>query len=244
MKYFISANTDIGLRKNKNQDSLLIKRGIYGKKQIVLAVLCDGLGGLKRGEAASASLVKAFASWFENQLLSILTGSSFEKNLLLSWEHLISHMNRQIYGYGKAHQLQMGTTVTAMLFFEEDYHIVHVGDSRAYEIKDQIIQLTKDQTFGNHVLLQCVGASGRVKPVYLRGKIKKDAVYLLCCDGFRHEISDMEILDAFAPKKMGNELSMDQASRRMIQVNKERGEQDNISVIAIRTRRGRNLCWK
>ena len=254
MKYLLSASTDVGIRKKENQDSILVKRGIFGEEQVVLAVMCDGMGGLKKGEIASASLIKSFSEWFENQVPGILGASSIENNLLFSWDHLIHTMNHKICDYGREHKLQMGTTVTAMFFWKEDYYIAHVGDSRAYELKTEILQLTKDQTLVQRevdqgiltaeqadrdsrrsVLLQCVGVSEDVAPTYVKGRISKDAVYLLCCDGFRHEISAEEIFQALHPNIMMDEDSMEKASKKMIQLNKHRGEQDNISVIAIRT---------
>lgn len=60
MKFIISATTDIGLTKNTNQDSFSVRqfRSNYGN--VVLAVLCDGMGGLAKGEVASATLIRAF----------------------------------------------------------------------------------------------------------------------------------------------------------------------------------------
>ena len=88
--------------------------------------------------------------------------------------------------------------------------IVHVGDSRVYQIDSALNQLTTDQTFvarevskGNmtieqakvdkrrNLLLQCVGASKVVEPQVLLGTTKKGA-YMLCSDGFRHEIRRTE----------------------------------------------------
>lgn len=257
MKYLLSAGTDIGLKKKENQDSVLVKRAICNDEQVVLAVMCDGMGGLKKGEIASASLVNAFRLWFEKQLPDILRSASIEKELLFSWDSLIRKMNHKICAYGTEHRLQLGSTVTAMLFWQEEYYLVHVGDSRAYELKERIVQLTKDQTLvqrevdegllakeaaekdpRRNVLLQCIGVLGEVKPVYIKGTIQKDAVYLLCCDGFRHELDAAEIYRAFDPKLMRNEEMLQQAAKQTIQMNKDRGEQDNISVIAIRTWQG------
>lgn len=254
MKYLLSAKTDVGIRKKENQDSVLVKRGIYGEEQIVLAVMCDGMGGLKKGEIASASLIRAFGGWFEKELPEILQSPSIENQLIFSWDQLIRRMNRKIREYGKKNGMQLGTTVTAMLFWEQEYYIAHVGDSRAYEIREEILQLTKDQTLVQReveqgildkssaekdprrsVLLQCVGVMETVDPVYVKGRIKKDSVYLLCCDGFRHEITPGEIAQAFSPQRMRDEKVMDQTSEEMIAINKNRGESDNISVIVIRT---------
>ena len=257
MNYLFSASTEKGSGKEVNQDSLLVKQSVYQDNQIVLAVLCDGMGGLKRGEVASASLVKAFGVWFEEQLPSILRNVSVETMILDSWKTLICTMNQKICDYGKDCRIQLGTTLTAMLFMNETYYLVHVGDSRAYEVNQGIVQLTQDQTLvqrevdqgklraecaetdpRRNILLQCVGAFHEVKPAFRKAPIKKDTVYFLCSDGFRHEVSAVEILNEFVPQKMCTEENLYQACSNLIHLNRKRGERDDISVAVIRTQEG------
>ena len=68
MNFIVTGNTDIGLTKSTNQDSMSIK--IINTKQgrMVLVVLCDGMGGLDKGEVASASVVRAFDKWVREAL--------------------------------------------------------------------------------------------------------------------------------------------------------------------------------
>lgn len=254
MKYLLACATDTGIKKSTNQDSVLIKRAISEGKQIVLAVMCDGMGGLKKGEVASASLANAFSKWFEERLPGFLALADAESEILRSWNQMILSMNEKIREYGRRGGLQLGTTLTAVLFLEKEYYVVHVGDSRAYEITEQIYQLTKDQTLVQRevdqgkltvqeamndvrrsVLLQCIGVAPEVEPVYAKGDIASDAVYLICCDGFRHVISSQEMKQMLNPKLMTSETVMERTLEQMIELNKKRGEQDNISAIAIRT---------
>ncbi len=261
MNYLLACATDVGIRKAANQDSLLVKRAICEDKQIVLAVMCDGMGGLKRGEVASASLVKAFSSWFENDLPGMVLSPDIESEILFSWTQLICNMNEKIREYGRQNGLQMGTTLTAMLFMEKEYYVAHIGDSRAYELTDSIYQLTRDQTLvqwevdqgrmtaqeamndvRRSVLLQCVGVAAEVEPVCAKGDIARDAVYLLCCDGFRHVISSQEMLSVLKPDGMKDESVMESKLYQLIGLIKSRGEQDNISAIAVRTWQGGLRC--
>jgi len=252
--YLLAWGTDAGVRKRINQDSLLIKQAVCKNTRIVLAVLCDGVGGLKKGEVASASLVRAFSGWFEKALPVIAAFESPEENLLCSWNDLIMTMNAKILKYGRQNGIQLGTTLTAMLFMGEEYYLLHVGDSRAYELTTQLYQLTKDQTLVQRevdqglltkeqaaedsrrdMLLQCVGVSEKVEPVYSKGRIGRNSVYMLCCDGFRHVVTGQEIYQALNPSVLTDESVMEKNCARLITLNKERGEQDNISVIVIRT---------
>lgn len=255
MKYLLSYYTDTGRVKEVNQDSLLLQSGCLKGEQTVLAVLCDGMGGLEKGEVASASVVRRFAQWFRQQLPVLLKKERkrLEDRVLSAWTDILEQEAEAIGAYGRRHGITAGTTATAMLFTGGVYYIVHVGDGRVYELDGGIRQLTRDQTLAEreveqgrltkqeaesdsrrNVLLQSVGAGGRPVPVFIRGNVRKGGVYLLCSDGFRHEVSGQELLQAFHPSAMVGEADMRAACVRMTKLNKARGERDNISVISVK----------
>ena len=60
--------TDVGIEKNTNQDSLSIQTAQTDRGTVILAVVCDGMGGLQKGELASANVILAFRKWFEEKL--------------------------------------------------------------------------------------------------------------------------------------------------------------------------------
>lgn len=254
MDFIVSATTDIGLRKNTNQDSYCVR--VFRSKQgrVVFAVLCDGMGGLAKGEVASTSLVKAFCKWSEEKLPLLCENEIQDRDIRDDWTNIAIEYNQKIKVYGKKCGVSMGTTVTAMLLTEKRYYIINVGDTRAYEIKDGVKVLTKDQTvvareveLGNltleqaerdprrSVLLQCIGASDEVYPDLFFGDTRKDAVYMLCSDGFRHEITEQEIYAYLRPEVMNQMNEMKNNMDALIDINKQRQEQDNITVITIRT---------
>ena len=68
MDFIVSATTDIGNIKDTNQDSYNVKVLNTEAGKMAFAVLCDGMGGLSKGEVASASVVKAFCSWVDTRL--------------------------------------------------------------------------------------------------------------------------------------------------------------------------------
>ena len=86
-----------------------------------------------------------------------------------------------------------------------------------------------------NVLLQCVGASDDVYPDMFFGDTKTNAVYMLCSDGFRHEISSEEIFEKLKPELLLDENMMNTNARNLIELNKIRKERDNISVALVRT---------
>ena len=249
MNFIGTAVTDIGNVKQTNQDSVCVKIANTEKNEhVAMVVLCDGMGGLDKGELASATVIRAFIAWFENELPKHLTRLNW-KTVSSDWERLIKEQNYRISQYGKQIDVSLGTTVTAMLIIENKYLISHVGDSRVYEIAKGFRQLTEDQTFiareikkgtmtpeqaakdpRRNMLLQCVGASRNVEPQMLTGDIKEDTVFMFCSDGFRHVLSDEEMYESFNPVNAVNAVTMEQNSKKLIDVVKSRNERDNITV--------------
>ena len=84
-----------------------------------------------------------------------------------------------------------------------------------------------------NLLLQCVGASKVVEPQIICGNTDKGA-YMLCSDGFRHEISEAEIYESLNPVNLMNKEAMHSNVKYLIEQNKQRHERDNISVILVK----------
>ena len=254
MNFIVSARTDVGITKTTNQDSIIVRVANTPIGRMAFAVLCDGMGGLDQGEVASASVVRAFDGWFKNELPALCNAPLEDHVIREQWTNIVTEQNATIKSYGARRGEKLGTTVVAMLLTQTRYFILNVGDSRAYELSSSIVQITEDQTFvarevarGNmtaeqaknderrNVLLQCVGASDEVYPDMFFGDTHGDAVYMLCSDGFRHEISAEEIYEALNPDALLDENVMNSSADRLIELNKARKERDNISVVLIRT---------
>ncbi len=254
MEFIISASTDIGNVKKTNQDSLKVMSIATTNGNIVFAILCDGMGGLAKGEVASFNVVRELEIWAKNALPRMCKKGITEEELGIQWTEIVSRSNEKIKAYGGARGVALGTTLTALLITEERYYGINIGDTRAYMIHDRAEVLTSDQTVVSReielglltleqaevdprrsVLLQCIGASDVVYPDIFSGVARKNVVYMLCTDGFRHEISQEEIGQYFHPSRMLSNENMKQAEMDLIQLNKQRRERDNISVITIRT---------
>lgn len=251
MHYMATADTDIGIKKQTNQDSILIKHGQCEKGEILLAVICDGMGGLKKGEVASATVVKKFSEWFDSELPFEL--KNLDMNIIADkWSLLLKDLNLKIAEYGQQDGIRLGTTFTGALFIDDQYLAVHVGDTRLYQLDSGLKQLTTDHTFvareirrGNltveqakkdkrrNMLLQCVGASERIEPEILTGTVQQGA-YMLCSDGFRHEISESEIYESLNPVNLINKEAMHNNVKYLIEQVKKRNEKDNISVVLVK----------
>ena len=254
VNFIISANTDVGIVKSTNQDGMSVKVLNTPQGRMVFACLCDGMGGLDKGEVASTSVVKAFDKWVVERLPELCAEPLEDSIIRESWNHIITEMNTAIKKYGAQQGVELGTTAVVMLLTQTRYYILNVGDSRVYEICDFVKQITADQTFvarevalGNmtpeealvderrNVLLQCVGASEDVYPEMFFGDVLQNAVYMMCSDGFRHEISEQEIFEKLQPSVLFDDYTMNKHSVELIELNKSRKERDNISVVLVRT---------
>lgn len=251
MHYMAVADTDIGISKDSNQDSILVKHASSAVGEVLMAVVCDGMGGLSKGELASATVIREFSKWYDRELPKEL--SFIDMNVIGGkWELMLKDLNVQILEYGKKIGSNLGTTFSGILFIDNQYVIAHVGDSRVYHIGRYLDQLTKDQTViareiergmmtveqaqtdpRRNMLLQCVGSSKVVNPQITTGTVEKGA-YLLCSDGFRHKITPEEIMTALNPAKLNDKKIMMKKIRYLIDQDKDRNEKDNISAVLIK----------
>lgn len=252
-EFLTGAYTDCGIWRKVNQDSVFLEEAVTETGPVLLAAVCDGMGGLTRGEEASAEMVRALERWFEKELAELLR----KKGRVLSFSEFKYQMDLLIRTTGKnisgSMEEKSGTTLCGLYCCDGIYYTVNVGDSRGYMRTNGIlIQLTKDQTLvqqeldkgkltkeeaRNHpkrsVLLQCVGASDTVVPVYTRGFYTEGDCFLLCSDGFSHEIEEQEIVEALEISGKPSEKQLEELLMELAERIRERGEKDNISALLI-----------
>jgi serine/threonine protein phosphatase PrpC len=254
MDYLKVLLTDVGISRKVNEDSLYVDVIVSENKKALFSIICDGMGGLSEGEVASSSAVRAFYYWSKSNLPEMLKNQIIFEELKCQWDEIIFEQNQILSEYGRRKGIRLGTTLTALLIVDYKYYAVHVGDSRIYEISDGVYQLTSDHSVvardvrrGNitleqakndprrNILLQCIGASETVEPEYLTGEAVKDTVFMLCTDGFWHNVTEDEIYSNLNSSELLNEDIMLDRARYMIEINKSRLETDNISIILVRT---------
>lgn len=250
--YMIGYSTNIGVKKKVNQDSLCIKKAQIGQHLITMVVICDGMGGLSKGELASATVVQAFSKWFVEELPY---NNMYKEQEVIKkrWLEIAKELNTKIWNYGVKNGVQLGTTMSVLLILDEEkYLIIHVGDSRIYGIQDSLVQLTEDHSYiareikhGNmtkeqaakdprrNVLLQCIGASRVVEPEILDGSLHDIQGFLLCSDGFHHQIPEEEIYKRIEEETLRDKHDIDKMLDDLISIAINRGETDNISAILI-----------
>lgn len=250
--------SDIGVRKETNQDALLVLHAQTPKdEEIVLAAICDGVGGLKMGELASAVVVQELRKWFCERMPVLWKDPDPEQQIFSEWAQLIEDVHEALKTFSEEKGFRLGTTVEILLLLHGRYYICHVGDCRVYSIAEEFTQLTKDHSVvqqeidagrltpaqarrdnRQNLLWQCVGAGKMVNPDFLYGEILPGQSFLLCCDGFRRRITEEEMERLC--RVPGKEDRMEEALEKVTQLCERRGETDNITSILIHASRPQN----
>ena len=93
MNFIISANTDIGIAKDTNQDSLSVMVLNTPQGKMAFSILCDGMGGLAMGEVASAAVINAFRRWVYEELPKLCYAPLEDVTIRTQWEKIIQEQN-------------------------------------------------------------------------------------------------------------------------------------------------------
>jgi protein phosphatase len=231
LSFRAAGRSDVGLVRNNNEDS-----GFIGKHFLLVA---DGMGGHAAGELASSTTVAIVAQVDNNkEKLEGLESKLIEIPKIITKE-LKNAINKDSSRAG------MGTTLTAAVIQENQLKISHVGDSRAYLVRNkQISRITKDQTYiqslidnneiteseaKNHpqrsLLLQAIDGITESIPVITSTEILENDKILLCSDGLTNVVTDEEILEIV------NQFDYVGAVSALIEKALENGGPDNITVI-------------
>lgn len=243
--------SDCGPYRSANQDAYCVRIAQTAAGLVALAVVCDGMGGLKHGEVASATVVNAFAAWFDGLSAAQLSAGLTDAAVNGAWGRLLQDSHEKIKRFGQAHALRLGTTVSALLLTPARYHLLQVGDSRIYLQDSQgTCQLTVDQTLAtrellagrlsqeafasdqrHHILLQCVGDRS-VAPVFSQGRTPPAGACVLCSDGYYHHLSPSQ-LHGVLTCGVGR-AALQQGLLGLGNTARALGEQDNMTCVALR----------
>lgn len=257
MNYLLDSCSDAGISGKRNQDACCARILRTPNHTIVLAVVCDGAGGMSEGEFASNSTINVINDWFDYKINKmVLEGGQTDLFQILceDFKQLIQEQNKAIFAYGKKRGIRVGTTLTALLFVNQDYFIAQIGDSRAYLMKEELMQLTEDQSLvmkevkegrlteekakydkRRNIILQCLGVTAGIEPVYQYGTVQKESSYFICSDGLVHELEKEELSLWMNPNNISSISEAHNCLSKAVNTVKERGEKDNITVVLVRT---------
>lgn len=242
MNYQVNVYWNKGAVRKVNQDSVLVLQALTSQGRVLLAAVCDGMGGMDRGEDASGYLTEELVTWFYDRLLGAVGKRKPLWVLRRSLERNLYRIQGRLQTYADRRGLEMGTTMSLLVLWEKKYLLWHLGDSRIYHLsghwEKRIVLLTKDHVQGKNRLTKCVGSFGYFWPDFRMGIAGKGEAFLLCSDGFWHRMKAEELRESLAPDLMTEE----RCEKRLKEIGEtaiRRGERDNLSAIYILTKGGR-----
>ena len=163
---------------------------------------------------------------------------------------MVYHVQEQMRQYAGRERLDMGTTVSVLVLWEDIYLIWHLGDSRIYRIRSWgrfnresykkssklglMESMTTDHVQERNKLTKCVGSFGYFRPDYRMGTLKRGDAFLLCSDGFYHCVTNQEMADILCPDRLLEERQMERRLTEISTACMKRGEWDNLSAIYIK----------
>ena len=236
------AKTDIGKAREKNQDYYYIPSS---QDDLQLFILADGMGGYNGGEVASKLATESLKKYIQNNFESI--EKSKEKILELIG-NAMEYANMVVYEKSKEEkELEgMGTTLEVCLIYNNKVYLGHVGDSRIYRIRKEVIRkLTKDHSYvqqlvedgkitreeaTNHpkknMLTKALGCTPYVEPDIRARNVEKGDIIIMCSDGLTNMVTEQEIFEALKE-------NAEKAPEVLVQKANNAGGYDNITVVTI-----------
>lgn len=225
-----AGRTDPGRKRRRNEDAFVLEPPLFA--------VADGMGGAQAGEVASRLAAAAFREFHEVDELAP------DERV----RALVQEANRRIYDRARSDTgaTGMGTTITAALLEGEQVTIGHVGDSRAYRLREgELEQLTEDHSLvadlmrsgrltpeeaethpQRSVITRALGTDPEVDVDTMSVETSPGDVFLLCSDGLTTMVADEQILELLAGAS-----SLEEAAKALVKAANKGGGEDNVTVV-------------
>lgn len=237
------ASSDIGKAREINQDYYSIPKP---EDNLQLFILADGMGGYNGGEVASSLATTSAKSYIENNFDKI---EKSKEAILELIKNAIEYANMVVFEKSKQEpNLEgMGTTLDICFIYNNKVYVGHVGDSRVYRIRGEVIRkLTKDHSYvqqlvedgkitreeaehhpKKNMLLKALGCTAYVEPDLRARNMENGDILLMCSDGLTNMVEEKQI---YRVVKENPET----ATKVLVDLANEAGGYDNITVVIIK----------
>ncbi len=238
----VYAKTDIGKAREKNQDFYYVSEETNGMR---LCILADGMGGYKGGEIASSLATASARKYIELKFESIEPTTENIQNLI---KEAMDYANKIVYEKSRENEEldQMGTTLEICIMHGHKVYIGHIGDSRIYRIRRNIIRrittdhsyvetlvkdgtITREEAFYHpkkNMLMKALGCTEKIEPdITAKGFLPGD-IMLMCSDGLTNMLQEEEIYEIIND-------NIEEACKKLVERANELGGYDNISVVIV-----------
>ena len=226
--------TDVGRQRNANEDDL------FAAADAGLFAVADGMGGARAGEVAAKAAVEQLAALGQKEQVG-------ERALAT----VVEEANRRIHELSQSDEslAGMGTTMTAVSVGDGEVAIAHVGDSRAYRLRDdEFERLTHDHSLVDEmvragrltpeeaevhpqrsIITRALGPEPQVEVERMTYPARSGDVYLICSDGLTTMVPEDDVAAVLRRRS-----SLRQAAEELVQAANQAGGRDNITVVIFR----------
>jgi len=237
--------TDSGRIRRHNQD--VFKVLFDEDREVAVLVVCDGMGGAKAGNIASALAAESFMHYMGKYVEDI----GEQSDVAMKMADAVLAANRAVYDKSIQDEEYngMGTTLTAAISTSDGEVIVNVGDSRVYHVtQSAITQITKDHSVvedmvtrgdltraearrhpNKHLITRALGTHNDEEPDVFFLSLKQGEYILLCSDGLSNVVMDSEILF-----ELQQDFTVQQCCEKLVEMALTRGAPDNVTAVLFR----------
>jgi protein phosphatase len=255
----MGAATSVGKIRKLNEDSYLLQHASWcnqdQRRELGIAVVADGLGGHEAGERASHLVIRTLGSALAPLLSGALSGlvkAETTESLTQALKDALCEANRAVFTRAQSEPSchGMGATVAAVIVWDGDVVIGHLGDCRVYHCRaGSMVQVTRDQTLVNRMVdlgqltqeealthparnevVQAIGGYDDIEPATYPLRLKRGDWLIVACDGLHAHVD----LPALQEVVTGAGLSAAAVADQLVDLANENGGSDNCTVVTIR----------
>jgi len=242
VRLVFSAYSHPGKVRKNNEDYFFIPTDATQVKDLMM--VADGMGGHNAGDVASRMVVEAIVEYYVENSHRV-TSVEQAKDLILN---SIQQANIKVYNQSQARDIYkgMGTTLTLAYFFDHRVCIGHVGDSRAYLVRDRsVTKITRDHSLvqelleegkitqeevDNHpqknIITRALGTASQVVADYYEIELKDNDIIVLCTDGLSNHVDLNKNIDLFYSLESLDEIASTLGKKAL-----EAGGVDNVTIV-------------
>ena len=277
----IKLGSDLGRIKPVNEDRGYFQQDFDSQgNNVAICAVADGMGGLEAGERASEIAIQYLYRWWEervkfliseynsmhrrlneensnvtmelneNNRQTILQPVPLEK-VAHEFDGVFAQINNALILEGRQMGKRIGTTLSVIFIYGQDYVIKHIGDSRIYRVTGRAELLTEDHSWvalqvkkgqltaeeakqhpSRHVLTQCLGVNDSISPFLRYGTLQGDELILLCSDGFYTMVDEGQWLKYLEQAKIKSQ-DLQTTLDKLVALANQNGGHDNITIIIV-----------
>lgn len=236
----VASRTDLGKKRQVNQDTYFVSKEPVGALPNLFFV-CDGMGGQKAGGYASERAKELIIDYIKKQ--------GTVESIPYSITQALNIANLDLYNkqLNDSDYEGMGTTFVGGVIFYDQLYIGNVGDSRCYQIRSEIKQISHDHSLvqelldcgaiekgskaykeQSHIITRAIGAERRLLSEFKETDLMVGDYVLFCSDGLHSMLNDNEIFEIVT-----SNLKIEDKVNKLVDEANNKGGKDNITVILI-----------